>query len=211
MTIDRLRTDYQLGTLSETDVNPDPVKQFDSWLQVAIDAELPEPHAMTLATSTVEGRPSARIVLLRGYDERGFLFFTNYRSRKGRELLNNPHASLVLFWSPLERQVRIDGTVEKVSAAESDTYFQSRPIKSRLGAIASDQSEVIADREVLEDRLREATEKYDQDNVPRPEHWGGFRIMPTAIEFWQGRRSRLHDRLLYTKTENDWQISRLSP
>ena len=211
MTVDKLRTDYQLDTLSESEVDPDPIAQFDSWLNVAIEAGLRDPNAMTLATSTSDGKPSARIVLLRGYDAQGFTFYTNYRSRKGRELQDNPQASLVLFWAALERQVRIDGTVEVVSAAESDAYFRSRPLKSRLGAIASDQSEVIADRGVLEARLQEAMAKYDEEDIPRPEHWGGFRVVPTAIEFWQGRRSRLHDRVLYTRTATDWQISRLSP
>lgn len=207
-----LRKDYALQSLSEAEVNPNPLQQFQIWFDQAIAAEVPEPNAMTLATATPEGIPAARIVLLKGLDERGFMFYTNYESRKGQELAANPRAVLVFWWAELERQVRIEGTVEKVEEAEAIAYFQSRPVGSRLGAWASNQSQVIRDRQVLEQRLQELTRQYQDQEIPKPAHWGGYRVIPTAIEFWQGRPSRLHDRLRYRQEpDNQWLIERLAP
>jgi pyridoxamine 5'-phosphate oxidase len=207
-----LRKNYSLGSLDVADVDRNPFRQFDAWFAQAVDAKLPEPNTMTLATVDSRGRPSARIVLIKGVDERGFMFFTNYESRKGRELADNPHASLLFYWIELERQVRIEGTVVKASPAESDQYYESRPLGSRIGAWASEQSQVIESRAVLEAREKEISAKYGE-HPPRPPHWGGYRLIPDAIEFWQGRPSRLHDRLLYTRAVEggDWQIARLSP
>jgi pyridoxamine 5'-phosphate oxidase len=207
-----LRKNYSLGSLDVADVDRNPFRQFDAWFAQAVDAKLPEPNTMTLATVDSRGRPSARIVLIKGVDERGFMFFTNYESRKGRELADNPHASLLFYWIELERQVRIEGTVVKASAAESDQYYESRPLGSRIGAWASEQSQAIESRAVLEAREKEISAKYGE-HPPRPPHWGGYRLIPDAIEFWQGRPSRLHDRLLYTRAVEggDWQIARLSP
>jgi pyridoxamine 5'-phosphate oxidase len=207
-----LRKNYSLGSLDAADADRNPFRQFDTWFAQAIDAKLPEPNTMTLATVDSRGRPSARIVLVKGVDERGFVFFTNYESRKGRELADNPHASLLFYWIELERQVRIEGSVVKVSPAESDQYYDSRPLGSRIGAWASEQSQVIGSRAVLEAREQEISAKYGE-HPPRPPHWGGYRLIPDAIEFWQGRPSRLHDRLLYTRAAEggDWQIARLSP
>ncbi|MBW4616540.1 MAG: pyridoxamine 5'-phosphate oxidase [Desmonostoc vinosum HA7617-LM4] len=211
-TIADLRRDYTLQGLGKTEVDPNPFAQFKNWFAQVLAAQLPEPNAMTLATATPDGKPSARMVLLKDFDERGFVFFTNYNSRKGQELDVNPQASLVFWWVELERQVRIFGGVERVSEIESDYYFHSRPANSRLGAWASNQSEVIESREILEQRLRELQSKYENQEVPRPPHWGGLRVIPTEIEFWQGRSSRLHDRLLYKRLENNsWKIERLSP
>ncbi len=211
-TIADLRKDYTLEGLSETEIDPNPFIQFKKWFEQALAAQLPEPNAMTIATTTPDGKPSARMVLLKDFDERGFVFFTNYNSRKGQELAQNPQAALVFWWAELERQVRILGSVEKVSESESDYYFESRPAKSRLGAWASNQSETIASREFLEQRMQELQSKYENQEIPRPPHWGGFRVIPTEIEFWQGRSSRLHDRLLYTHLDDgSWKIQRLSP
>jgi pyridoxamine 5'-phosphate oxidase len=198
--------------LREEDVDPDPIRQFGRWFDEAMHCEVPEPNAMTLATASADGRPSARIVLLRGVDERGFAFFTNYESRKARELDANPRAALVFFWHQLERQVRIEGRVERVGADESDRYFQSRPATSRIGAWSSPQSEVIASREALEERCREFEHRFSDGSIARPPNWGGFRLVPETIEFWLGRPGRLHDRLRYSRREHGgWLIERLAP
>lgn len=211
-TVADLRKDYTLEGLSELEVDLNPFIQFKKWFAQALAAQLPEPNAMTIATATPDGKPSARMVLLKDFDERGFTFFTNYNSHKGQELAENPQGALVFWWAELERQVRISGYVEKVSETESDQYFHSRPANSRLGAWISNQSEVIESREVLERRLQEFKSKYENEEIPRPPHWGGLRVIPTEIEFWQGRPSRLHDRLLYSRLDNDtWKIERLSP
>ena len=211
-TVADLRKDYTLQELNETEVDPNPVIQFQKWFDQACSIDIPEPNAMTIATVSLEGKPSARIVLLKQYDCRGFVFYTNYNSRKGQELIANPHAALVFWWAQLERQVRITGDVEKVSPQESDEYFHSRPFNSRLGAWTSNQSEIVSSREILEQRLQQLQTKYQDLEVPRPPHWGGFRVIPAEIEFWQGRSSRLHDRLVYSKCSDDtWKIERLSP
>ncbi len=206
-----LRIDYTQHALLETEVNPDPILQFQTWFEAAVAANLPEPNAMTLATATPDGIPSARVVLLKAVDSRGFVFFTNYNSHKAQDLIANPHAAIVFLWTEQERQVRIQGTVEKISPAESDDYYYSRPVGSRLGAWASDQSQVIPDRTVLETRLADLQAKHPDGDIARPEHWGGFRVIPRVIEFWQGRSSRLHDRLRYQTHETGWTIDRLAP
>jgi pyridoxamine 5'-phosphate oxidase len=210
--IANIRKEYVWGGLSESDMDADPIRQFEAWFRQALAANLPEPNAMTLATATPDGQPSARIVLLKAFDASGFTFYTNYEGRKGRELTANPRAALLFFWPELQRQVRIAGTVERVSDAESDDYFRSRPLGSRLGAWASAQSEVIPSRDVLEDRVREVAQRFPDGEVPRPPFWGGFRVRPLTIEFWQGRPDRLHDRLRYQRVQPDgWRIERLSP
>ncbi len=209
-----LRRDYKMASLVEAEVSKDPITQFGRWFEAAQKADLLEPNAMTLATVTPDGKPSARIVLLKGFDQNGFCFYSNYESRKGRELAAHPHACLVFLWQELERQVRIEGRITKLSAAESDLYFQSRPLSSRYGALASPQSQVLADRQILIDKEAVLREQFG-DNPPRPAHWGGYRVMPEVMEFWQGRRSRLHDRLRFTRRTNTdlttWQIERLAP
>jgi pyridoxamine 5'-phosphate oxidase len=211
MTISDLRKEYTVGGLTEAEIRLNPIEQFFYWLDQAIVAQVPEPNAMSLATATPDGKPSARIVLLKGCDERGFTFFTNYLSRKGREIAENPYVAAVFFWHELERQVRIEGKVERVSDAESDAYHHSRPIGSQLGAWTSEQSEVISGRKVLEDRLRELTVRFGSGEIPRPPHWGGFRIIPDVIEFWQGRPNRLHDRIQFRRVDGTWIMERLAP
>ena len=207
----QLRTDYSLKTLDEGQVDRDPLKQFGVWMVEAIHAKVPEPTAMNLSTVDASGRPSGRIVLLKGVDPRGFVFFTNYESRKGRDLAARPVAALTFMWKELERQVRIEGAVEKVTAAESDAYYETRPLGSRIGAWASPQSEAIENRAWLEARWAELAKEYGEEPT-RPEHWGGYRVIPEKVEFWQGRRSRLHDRLLYTRqSDGSWRIERLAP
>ena len=206
-----LRTDYRMASLSESDVQADPIAQFSTWFAEAQRAEVPEPNAMCLATSTSDGVPSARIVLLKGLTENGFVFYTDYRSQKGQELTLNAHAALCFFWQPLERQVRITGVVERVSREQSREYFHSRPVGSRIGASASVQSSVLANRGELQSRVSELEQEFADGNVPLPDHWGGFRVIPSAIEFWQGRSSRLHDRLRYARAAAGWVVSRLSP
>lgn len=209
--IAHIRKDYKLRSLLESDVLPNPVDQFAAWWHEAELSKVDEINAMTLATATADGRPSARIVLLKGFTAEGFIFFTNYESKKGKELAQNPHAALVFFWKELERQVRIEGSVIKASEAESDQYFLSRPAGSRIGAWASPQSSVIPNRQVLEEKVQKLTEQYSEANTPRPPHWGGYLVKPEKIEFWQGRASRLHDRIVYSLYEGKWRIERLAP
>jgi len=206
-----IRKDYRLKSLLESDAASDPYVQFGHWWLEAVESKIEEVNAMTLATSSADGKPSARIVLLKGYDKNGFVFFTNYNSQKGQDIAVNPKVCLLFFWKELERQVRIDGDIEKISAAESEEYFQSRPIGSRIGAWCSPQSSVIPDRSILDKNVEHYTHKFHAQEVPRPDHWGGYIVKPTAIEFWQGRSSRLHDRLKYSVTSNGWKLERLAP
>ena len=210
MNVALLRQEYMRAGLSETDALPDPLLQFDNWLREAVGAGLPLPNAMTLATVAADGTPDARIVLLKGLERGAFAFYTNYESRKARQLAAHPAACLVFQWSELERQVRIQGAVEKVSAAESDAYFASRPLGARISAWASAQSERVSSRAELERKALEEKNRHG-DHPPRPPHWGGYRLMPREIEFWQGRADRLHDRLLYRKDAAGWRIERLAP
>ncbi|MDS4022586.1 MAG: pyridoxamine 5'-phosphate oxidase [Candidatus Competibacter sp.] len=211
-TLARLRHEYALGALRKTDVDPDPVRQFQRWLQEAITARLPEPNAMTLATADRTGRPYARAVLLKDCDAGGFVFFTNYRSDKGRQLTENPHAALMFLWLELERQVRVEGTVGKIPPAESEAYFRIRPREGRLGALASRQSQVVAGREILDERYRQLDAQFPDDNIPMPSQWGGYRVKPEMLEFWQGRHGRMHDRLRYRLQPGGvWLLERLEP
>lgn len=206
-----LRREYARARLDERDVSHDPMVEFARWFAETQEAQLPEPNAMTLATATPDGAPSARIVLLKAFDERGFVFFTDYRSRKGGELETNPRAALVFYWGELERQVRIAGRVSRTSLEESDAYFRTRPLGSRLGAWVSHQSRAIPSRRALEEDLRAVERRFADGEVPLPPHWGGYRVDPEEIEFWQGRPNRLHDRIQYTRRERGWKIERLSP
>jgi pyridoxamine 5'-phosphate oxidase len=211
MTLANLRTDYQRATLSEESVDADPMKQFSNWFLDALNAKVAEPNAMGLSTVSAQGHPSSRIVLLKELDQRGLIWYTHYTSKKGEELANNPHAALLFFWSELERQVRIEGRVEKVSAKESDAYFNSRPLDSRYGALASEQSKVIASRKILDERMQQVHAQFGE-HVSRPSTWGGYRLVPIYFEFWQGRKSRMHDRIAYTKNDQgDWVRVRLQP
>jgi len=211
-TIADIRKDYMLQSLLEKDVEANAMRQFDKWWQEAINSDITEVNAMTLATASADGVPSARIVLLKGYDEKGFVFYTNYDSFKGKQMDENPRACLVFFWKELERQIRITGLVEKVSDAESDAYFGSRPQASQIGALVSPQSQVIESRTWLEEREKAYAKDLSNIQLIRPSHWGGYRVKPICIEFWQGRPSRLHDRIQYTlKEDATWMIERLAP
>jgi pyridoxamine 5'-phosphate oxidase len=210
--IARLRMNYERGELEEASASANPFTQFGHWFEQARAAGVREPHAMTLATADANGQPSARTVLLRGWDERGFVFYTNYGSRKGHEIDANPLAALLFFWSALERQIRIEGRIEQADAAESDAYFASRPRGHRLSAWASPQSAVVSDRAALDARMHEYETKYPGDDVPRPPFWGGYRVVPVHFEFWQGRPNRVHDRIVYDRDANDaWPMVRLAP
>jgi pyridoxamine 5'-phosphate oxidase len=211
MSIADIRRQYARARLDEAHVSPNPVAEFDRWFNQAQEAKVLEPNAMALATATRDGTPSVRLVLLKGYDERGFVFFTDYRSRKGAELEGNPRAALAFYWGELERQVRITGTVERTSAQESEAYFRTRPLGSRLGAWVSHQSRVIPSRAQLESGLREVKKRFPTDDVPLPPHWGGYRLRPEEVEFWQGREDRLHDRIRYVRDGERWRVERLSP
>ncbi|HEY1173679.1 MAG TPA: pyridoxamine 5'-phosphate oxidase [Verrucomicrobiae bacterium] len=212
MPISDLRREYTLGSLRRKDLLPDPIAQFRVWFDAATAAGVSEPNAMTVSTVGLNGRPSARIILLKGVDERGFSFFTNYESRKAQELAAKPFAALTFLWKELERQVRVEGTVTKVSREESEAYFRSRPRNSRLGAWGSPQSQVIANREVLEQNMAELQARHPGDDVPLPQNWGGYMVKPEVIEFWQGQPSRLHDRLVYRlQKDGAWSVERLAP
>ena len=211
MDIKALRSEYKKGELKDDSVYSDPVKQFEKWFEQALHADLHYVNAMTLATSSSRGVPSARIVLLKEFDNRGFVFYTHYGSRKGEDLADNPVAALLFFWKELERQVRIEGRVEKTTPQESEEYFDSREPESRISAMISPQSKVIPDRRYLEDRWVAYLKKSEESGIRRPEYWGGYRVVPDSIEFWQGRPNRLHDRIKYFKTGNGWEIKRLAP
>ena len=207
-----IRKNYSQKKLSEKKADPDPLKQFAKWWKQAVASKIDEVNAMTLATASTDGVPAARIVLLKGFDERGFIFFTNYESFKGQQLFENPKACLVFFWKELERQVRITGLVEKISSVASDKYFHSRPVASQVGAVASPQSRVIESRDWLDEHYKELKKQLKDETIRRPEHWGGYIVKPVIIEFWQGRPGRLHDRLQYSLDENgEWKIERLAP
>ena len=210
-TIADIRKDYKLKTLLKEDVSDDPIEQFTAWWSEAVNSKIDEVNAMTLATATTGGIPSARIVLLKGVSKEGFMFFTNYESSKGKQLAENPKAALVFFWKELERQIRIEGTVEKVSEQESKSYFSSRPVASKIGAWASPQSSIIPGREILEVNVIKYKTQFGEEDIPKPPHWGGYLVKPVRLEFWQGRRSRLHDRILYTLQDAKWKIERLAP
>lgn len=211
MSIADLRKDYSRATLTEVEVDPDPTVQFATWFRQAMEAGIPEANAMSVATVGADGRPSSRILLIKDFNQDGFTWFTNYRSRKGRDLEAHPYAALLFHWVELERQVRIEGRVEKLAPEQNDAYFHSRPLNSRLGALASDQSETIASREMLEQRFAQAEASHGDQPV-RPSHWGGYRLIPDRMEFWQGRPSRLHDRIVYTRQQDGaWRRERLQP
>lgn len=209
--IEGLRNEYALEELEESGVASDPMEQFRLWFEQALRSEVTEANAMSLATATKDAKPSVRIVLLKGFDQQGFRFFTNYESRKGKELEENPFASLCFFWPELERQVRIEGSIEKVSRTESVEYFKKRPRLSQLGAWASSQSDVLKSREELEKKFADLDQKFNNSPIPAPEYWGGYRLLPSSIEFWQGRTGRLHDRLRYIRESDTWNLYRLSP
>lgn len=212
VSLEDLRQEYRLGELSEASCDSNPIVQFENWIAQAQAADLKEPNAMTLATCTPLGRPSARVVLLKEVSENGFVFYSNYQSRKGQEIAANPYAALTFYWAELERQVRIEGPVTRAPIEQSEAYFRVRPRKSRLGALASNQSSVLTSRKAIEDRMAELEARYlDSDDIPKPEHWGGYCVVPEVIEFWQGRRSRLHDRIRYTRNGESWRIDRLAP
>jgi pyridoxamine 5'-phosphate oxidase len=207
-----LRKEYTRAGLKESEADPNPIEQFRTWFDEVLTSNLHEPNAMVLATATLDGRPSARVVLLKGFDERGFVFYTNYEGRKGEELETNPHCALLFYWGELERQVRVEGRVRRVPDKESDAYFAGRPRGSQLGAWVSEQSRPVGDRGALEHRLRELEAEYEGREVPRPPFWGGYRVEPETIEFWQGRENRLHDRLVYLRSEDGgWRRGRLQP
>lgn len=212
MEISSIRKDYRLKSLDEAGVDRSPIGQFECWFKEALDAKVIEVNAMVLSTSTLEGRPSARVVLLKGFDGQGFVFYTNYESRKGHELLVNPNACLTFFWPELERQVRIEGLIERATEEEAISYFRSRPFESKVGAWVSPQSQVVANREFLEQSYEQQLKTFNQEGtVPKPDYWGGYRLKPSYVEFWQGRANRLHDRIVYIKEEAGWRIERLAP
>lgn len=209
--IQKLREDYSQNSLDENGVLESPIEQFKNWLNEAIKAKLPEPNAMSLATVDAENKPHNRIVLLKGIEKGNFVFYTNYDSDKGKEIAVNNNVSICFLWKELERQVRIDGIATKISRSDSEEYFKSRPVKSQIGALASNQSSVLLNRKELEEKFAELDKKFEHGNVPMPDYWGGYEVKPAVIEFWQGRRSRLHDRIKFTKQENNWIINRLAP
>ncbi len=209
--IEELRKNYKLKSLDQKDVLENPFEQFSIWFEEAMNSDLPEPNAMILATATKNGKPSVRTLLLKGFDEKGFIFYTNYESRKGKELAENDNASILFYWAELERQIRLEGKVEKISKEESKRYFDTRPYKSRIGAWASNQSEVIENRFIIVKKFLKYFIKFHSKDIPLPPYWGGYILIPEIFEFWQGRANRLHDRVRYSKNNGKWEIVRLSP